>query len=136
MVDHVSLDDPLMGEEIFGPILPILTFKSREEAVEMIRENPTPLATYIFTTNQDNREYFMNQVRFGGGCVNDTIIHLATSHMGFGGTGTSGMGLIMARGALTRLPIIRVLWIRRTLLIYHFAISLIRAGRTNWYVSF
>ena len=92
LVDHVSLDAPLMKEEIFGPILPILTFKSREEAVEMIRENPTPLATYIFTTNQDNREYFMNQVRFGGGCVNDTIIHLATSHMGFGGTGMSGMG--------------------------------------------
>lgn len=92
LVDHVTLKDPLMGEEIFGPILPILTYKSREEALKIIRENPTPLAAYIFTTNHENRDFFMNNVRYGGGCVNDTIIHLATSYMGFGGTGSSGMG--------------------------------------------
>ncbi|MDD3221625.1 MAG: aldehyde dehydrogenase [Lachnospiraceae bacterium] len=92
VVDNVTLKAPLMGEEIFGPILPILTFKDREDVVRIVRANPTPLATYMFTTNKENIAFFMKHIRFGGGCINDTIIHLATSRMGFGGTGSSGMG--------------------------------------------
>lgn len=92
LVDNVTLKALLMGEEIFGPILPILTFKDREDVVRIVRANPTPLATYMFTTNKENIAFFMKHIRFGGGCINDTIIHLATSRMGFGGTGSSGMG--------------------------------------------
>lgn len=92
VVDGVTLDNPLMGEEIFGPILPVMTYRTREEARKIIQANATPLALYLFTNSRKSREYFTKNIRFGGGCINDTIIHLATSHMGFGGTGESGMG--------------------------------------------
>lgn len=92
VVDGITMKHPLMQEEIFGPVLPILTYKTREEAVQMIRQNETPLALYLFTSSSTSKKYFLKNVRFGGGCINDTIIHLATSYMGFGGTGQSGMG--------------------------------------------
>ena len=92
VVDNVPMDDPLMQDEIFGPILPVLTFKDVDEVQEIVERNPTPLALYLFTSNKRDIRRIMNRIRFGGGCVNDTIIHLATSRMGFGGTGQSGMG--------------------------------------------
>ena len=81
-----------MGEEIFGPILPVLTYGNLEEAVRKIRRMPSPLALYIFSSDRKNINYVNSRVSFGGGCVNDTLIHLATSAMGFGGVGESGMG--------------------------------------------
>ena len=90
VVDNVTAGDALMQEEIFGPVLPVLTFSTREEVVDIIRKNPTPLALYLFTSEKKDIRYYMNRVRFGGGCINDTVIHLATSNMGFGGTGESG----------------------------------------------
>lgn len=92
IIDNVSLLDPIMQEEIFGPLLPVLTFDSIEEVPEMIARNPTPLALYHFTTKGGNRAYIQRRVPFGGGCVNDVIMHVATHHMGFGGVGQSGMG--------------------------------------------
>ena len=88
----VTWDDPVMGEEIFGPILPILTWKSLGEVVETVQSHPSPLALYIFSSDKRNIETLKSHISFGGGCVNDTIIHLATSEMGFGGFGESGMG--------------------------------------------
>ena len=81
-----------MQEEIFGPILPVLTFESLDEAEAFITDRPTPLALYIFSQDRAVQQRFVRYVPFGGGCVNDTIMHLATSHMGFGGMGASGMG--------------------------------------------
>ena len=81
-----------MQEEIFGPLLPILTVDSMDEAYEFVRQRPKPLALYLFTGDRKEEERFLKRVPFGGGCVNDTIIHLATSNMGFGGVGNSGMG--------------------------------------------
>ncbi|MBS6367805.1 MAG: aldehyde dehydrogenase, partial [Clostridiales bacterium] len=92
VLDHVTEADPVMGEEIFGPVLPVLTYRSVEEAVRMIRRRPHPLALYLFTNDAQTEDYFLRFVPFGGGCINDTIIHLATSRMGFGGVGQSGMG--------------------------------------------
>lgn len=92
VVDKVTLDNPLMGEEIFGPVLPVITYNTREEARRIIQANPTPLALYLFTSRTKSKQYFTKNIRFGGGCINDTIIHLATSRMPFGGTGESGMG--------------------------------------------
>lgn len=85
-------DDAVMQEEIFGPILPVLTFESLDEAETFITDRPTPLALYIFSQDRAVQQRFVRYVPFGGGCVNDTIMHLATSHMGFGGMGASGMG--------------------------------------------
>ena len=92
LLDGVDWDDPVMGEEIFGPILPILTYRSDSEAIRRIRSRPKPLALYIFSADRRNIRRWTSEVSFGGGCVNDTLIHLATSEMGFGGVGQSGMG--------------------------------------------
>ena len=81
-----------MQEEIFGPLLPVLTYDTLDRAVEFINSRPHPLALYLFSEDRAAQERFLRQVPFGGGCVNDTIIHLATSRMGFGGVGDSGMG--------------------------------------------
>ena len=91
MID-VTLDDPVMKEEIFGPILPVLTYETMEDVKEIVVQHPTPLALYLFTRNPQNKDRILSEIQFGGGCINDTIIHLATSHMGFGGVGESGMG--------------------------------------------
>lgn len=90
--DHVSLQDPIMQEEIFGPLLPILSFHDMKEAIDILHSFEDPLALYLFTKSKTIEEKILRECTFGGGCINDTIIHLATSHMGFGGVGYSGMG--------------------------------------------
>lgn len=92
VLDNVAWTDPVMGEEIFGPILPILTYDTLDQAVAKLRTLPHPLALYIFSSNKRNIELLKSRLNFGGGCINDTLIHLATSAMGFGGVGQSGMG--------------------------------------------
>lgn len=92
IMDHVTFDDPVMQEEIFGPVLPVLTYDSLPQAVKQINSMPHPLALYLFTHNPKVKKMVVSQCGFGGGCINDTIIHLATSAMGFGGFGESGMG--------------------------------------------
>ncbi len=92
IMDGVTRSDAVMGEEIFGPVLPVMTFESIEEAVADVNAHPHPLALYIFTGDKKVAEYVTSRCLFGGGCVNDTVIHLATSAMGFGGVGESGMG--------------------------------------------
>ncbi|MDO5112007.1 MAG: aldehyde dehydrogenase [Clostridia bacterium] len=92
LMQDVTWDDPVMQEEIFGPILPILTYTELDEAIGRIVARPKPLALYLFTTDKAVEEKVFSRVSFGGGCVNDTIIHLATPYMGFGGVGESGMG--------------------------------------------
>ena len=89
---NVTWDDPVMQEEIFGPILPILTFEEFDEIYTLLQDKQKPLAFYLFTENKRRARVAFEKCRFGGGCINDTIIHLATSEMGFGGVGESGMG--------------------------------------------
>ncbi len=88
----VTWDDAVMQEEIFGPILPVLTYENIGEVVEKLAELPKPLAMYIFSEDKATTDMLLERCRFGGGCVNDCIIHLATSEMPFGGVGESGMG--------------------------------------------
>ena len=92
ILDNVSPEDPVMREEIFGPVLPILTFDDIHEALDFVNARPRPLALYLFSQNKTTQELFLRRASFGGGCINDTIVHLATSRMGFGGVGNSGMG--------------------------------------------
>ena len=88
----ITWEDNVMQEEIFGPIMPILTFENTEEIYLLLQNKPKPLAFYIFSNNQEQINELTERCSFGGGCINDTIIHLATSEMGFGGVGESGMG--------------------------------------------
>lgn len=92
VLDDVSFSDAVMQEEIFGPILPVLTYSSLDYAIEKINSMPHPLAFYLFTSERKIAKKVTTCCGFGGGCINDTIIHLATSEMGFGGFGESGMG--------------------------------------------
>lgn len=92
LMDGVSFDDAVMQEEIFGPVLPVLTYDSLDQAAARINAMAHPLALYIFTENKKAAEKITRSCGFGGGCINDVVIHLATSQMGFGGFGESGMG--------------------------------------------
>ena len=92
VMDNVTFEDAVMQEEIFGPVLPVLTFESIDEVIKVMANKPKPLAFYVFSSNKNNIKVLTERCLFGGGCVNDTIIHLATSEMGFGGVGESGMG--------------------------------------------
>lgn len=92
VMDNVTKDDPVMQEEIFGPVLPLITVESMDEAEAFVRTMEKPLALYIFTNNKETERRFINTVSFGGGCVNDTIMHLSNPELGFGGVGNSGMG--------------------------------------------
>ena len=92
VLDGVTFEDAVMQEEIFGPILPILTFETVEELFPLMAKKPKPLALYAFTESKRNARAITERIAFGGGCINDTVIHLATSEMPFGGVGESGMG--------------------------------------------
>ena len=92
LLDNITWEDPVMGQEIFGPVLPVLTFAQLDEVIETVNSREKPLALYIFAENKAAVRMVTSRCAFGGGCVNDCVIHLATSHMGFGGMGESGMG--------------------------------------------
>ena len=91
VMDNVTFEDAVMQEEIFGPVLPVLTFDRIEEVPAMLAGKQKPLALYLFSTDKRSIRLITSRVRYGGGCINDVIIHLATEHMGFGGVGESGM---------------------------------------------
>jgi aldehyde dehydrogenase (NAD+) len=92
ILDRVTWEDAVMGEEIFGPVLPVLTYREQEEVIDLVNAHDKPLALYVFSQDKGFIDEVTSRCSFGGGCVNDVIIHLATCNMGFGGVGESGMG--------------------------------------------
>lgn len=93
--DNVNLDDKIMSDEIFGPVMPVIRIKNFEEGLALARKvngGAKPLACYIFTQDKNKADYILKELSFGGGCVNDTLMHVATEHLPFGGVGLSGMG--------------------------------------------
>ncbi len=92
LMHEIDWNDAVMKEEIFGPILPILTWENLDEAIAQIKSQPKPLALYLFTTSKKTRDKVFSEVSFGGGALNDTIMHLANPNLPFGGVGNSGTG--------------------------------------------
>jgi aldehyde dehydrogenase (NAD+) len=92
VMDNVTQDDEVMKEEIFGPVLPILAYDDFDKLVADLKTAEKPLALYIFSSDRKKIKRVTTEISYGGGCVNDVVIHLATSEMGFGGVGKSGMG--------------------------------------------
>ncbi|MDR2236965.1 MAG: aldehyde dehydrogenase [Chryseobacterium sp.] len=92
VLHHVSWEDPVMQEEIFGPILPVIPFKNFNTAINSVLEMEKPLAAYLFSNNSEEKEAFTRKLSFGGGCINDVVMHLSNDHLPFGGTGASGIG--------------------------------------------
>ena len=92
LVDNIDWENPLMDDEIFGPILPILEFENMDQVVSMVNNHPKPLALYLFTKSRDIEKRILRDISFGGGCINDVVMHLVNPHLPFGGVGDSGMG--------------------------------------------
>lgn len=92
VMDNVTWDDRIMQEEIFGPVLPVLSFRDLSEAVRAVNSREKPLALYVFSSDKANVNYLLESVPAGGGCVNDTLVHMITPYSPFGGAGESGMG--------------------------------------------
>lgn len=88
----ITLEDPVMNQEIFGPALPVITWKTIDEAIAVTENFGHPLACYIFSNDRAFQQYIIHRLPYGGGCINDVVIHVATNHMGFGGFGNSGLG--------------------------------------------
>ena len=92
IIDGIDLDSKIMKEEIFGPILPVMTYENIKEVVGVIRKNRYPLSLYLFTKDSDIEEFIIENIEFGGGCINNGMVHLTNSKLPFGGVGNSGMG--------------------------------------------
>lgn len=92
IIEGINFKNRIMQEEIFGPILPIIEFEYINEVIDMVKNNSKPLALYYFSEDREKQRFVIENIQFGGGCINDTIMHLATSTLPFGGVGNSGIG--------------------------------------------
>ncbi len=92
ILTDISLDDSIMKEEIFGPLLPVISFNKTSEAIDIVHQNAKPLSFYLFTKNKNTEAEWLRRVAFGGGCINNTVYHFANLNMPFGGIGNSGIG--------------------------------------------
>lgn len=92
ILENISIQDPVMQEEIFGPILPVIGYDHQKEVVEWVEKNPFPLSLYIYAEDKAVQEFYLSRLRFGGACINNSLIHLGNPHLPFGGVGPSGTG--------------------------------------------
>ena len=97
VMTDVTLEDEVMSEEIFGPLMPVLEIRSLQEAIEIIEQRPNPLALYMFTTDSEDERAIVERVSFGGGCINNTLLHFSDPKLPFGGVGSSGVGAYHGR---------------------------------------
>lgn len=92
IMDHVTWEDNVMKEEIFGPVFPVIAYKDYDKILQQIIDGEKPLAAYLFTKNEEEKEKLLSLVSFGGGCINDTLMHITSDYLPFGGIGNSGIG--------------------------------------------
>jgi aldehyde dehydrogenase (NAD+) len=92
ILDNITFEDKIMEEEIFGPILPIIYYDDLDEVVAKVKQLPKPLSCYVFTKSKTAKNKILNEISFGGGCINEAVMHLSNPNFGFGGVGDSGMG--------------------------------------------
>ncbi|NFS23942.1 aldehyde dehydrogenase [Clostridium botulinum] len=92
IIEGINFENRIMEEEIFGPVFPVIEFENIDKVIEIVKNNPKPLALYYFSENKEKQEFIIKNISFGGGCINDTIMHLSISTLPFGGVGNSGIG--------------------------------------------
>ena len=92
ILSDITFEDTIMQEEIFGPILPVISYDNLQEAIYKVKSMSKPLSCYVFTKDNTSKKKVLNEISFGGGCVNDAVMHISNSHFGFGGVGDSGIG--------------------------------------------
>lgn len=91
ILENVTWDSPSMEDELFGPILPVMTYEQLPRVIHEIRQLPKPLSAYLFSENDKAIAYFLQELPFGGGCINDVVTHAGNTHLPFGGVGPSGV---------------------------------------------
>lgn len=116
LLDNVDPQSSIMQDEIFGPIMPVVEWTDEDEMISFINNRPKPLAFYLFTSDMKFRDRVFSKVSFGGGCVNDTIVHLANPELPFGGVGFSGMGKYHAKESFNLFSNMRSVLQKSTLL--------------------
>ena len=116
IIRNVSPDDPIMKEEIFGPVLPIIEFTEFSEVYPIIERNPMPLAAYLFSESRKQIREFMNRTRSGTVAINDTVMQIASHHLPFGGVGTSGMGSYHGKKSFETFSNMRPVLVKSTIL--------------------
>ncbi|WP_281202596.1 aldehyde dehydrogenase [Cytobacillus kochii] len=99
ILTEINWQDPIMQDEIFGPILPVLSYKELDDVISKINEQPKPLALYLFSDDKKVQQKILQSISFGGGCINDTVMHLSSPHLPFGGVGNSGIGSYHGRAS-------------------------------------
>ena len=99
IMENINLDDAIMQDEIFGPVLPVISFSTKEAALKIIAQHKNPLAFYVFTSSSKKEKDWLESVAFGGGCVNNASWHLTNPHLPFGGRGFSGTGAYHGRAS-------------------------------------
>ncbi|MGX6443309.1 aldehyde dehydrogenase [Neobacillus sp. K501] len=99
VIGGISWENPIMQEEIFGPLLPVLEYDDEITMINTINDRPKPLALYIFSESKEFQERILNHISFGGGCINDTVYHLSSPYLPFGGVGESGIGAYHGKGS-------------------------------------
>ncbi|MFC2074833.1 aldehyde dehydrogenase [Bdellovibrionota bacterium] len=92
IIDNIHLENKIMKEEIFGPLLPVIQFSDLDEAVKTVKTLPKPLSLYLFSNKEESKKKILDELHFGGGCINDTLVHFSSCKLPFGGIGFSGMG--------------------------------------------
>ncbi|MGL4363737.1 MAG: aldehyde dehydrogenase [Bacteroidales bacterium] len=92
LLNNISFEDPIMREEIFGPLLPIIPFDNLDETIKIVKNRPKPLACYIYAKNKKNIQKILHEISFGGGAINESMMHLTVEQLPFGGVGHSGIG--------------------------------------------
>jgi aldehyde dehydrogenase (NAD+) len=92
IIDEVDEDSLMMKQEIFGPLLPVLTYDHHNDAMAIVERHPDPLSLYLFTGNKEKEAAWISRIRFGNGCINNTVWHFTNPHLPFGGVGNSGVG--------------------------------------------
>lgn len=99
VLTNITWEDSVMGDEIFGPILPVLEFENLDEVIRQIQQRPNPLALYVFSGDEKVQQKIINNISFGGGCINDTVYHITSPYLPFGGVGSSGIGAYHGKGS-------------------------------------
>jgi aldehyde dehydrogenase (NAD+) len=114
VMKDVEWTDKVMSDEIFGPILPVIAYEDLDQAIKKINSLPKPLAFYVFSENDKFRREILEKVSFGGGCVNDTVLHLANPNLPFGGVGSSGIGSYHGKKSFQTFSHFKSVFIQRT----------------------
>jgi aldehyde dehydrogenase (NAD+) len=111
LMSNVTFEDRIMSEEIFGPVLPVISYTELDPVIAAIKEWPKPLSLYLFTKDNQTKEKIFREISFGGGCVNDAVMHFSNDNLPFGASEKAAWGTIMARLASRLSLIIRAFWI-------------------------